>query len=112
MGKITFVLCGLMLMGCASGHCRGRSVGSEKHVFVYKPDGSKQCDKKKNVISADVMSDEFKEITIYSKENKSDGQMHITLCGVPTGRVNVYEIQLKDLEKAKTLGFKEVKSDN
>lgn len=100
-----------LLAGCASGHCRGRAVASDQKVFVYKPDGSLQCGKK-NGMSADEMAEQLKEIKVYSRENKHDGQMHMTLCGTATGRINVYEIDMKDLGKARSLGFMELKNDN
>ncbi|OFZ12519.1 MAG: hypothetical protein A2Z20_11425 [Bdellovibrionales bacterium RBG_16_40_8] len=114
MAKIIFIFSGLVLtlIGCASGHCRGRKAGSEKHIFIYKADGSKQCEKKKNATSVDVMAEELKDIMIYSKENKSDGFMHIAVCGSATGKINIFEIKENDLEKAKALGFQEMKNDN
>jgi hypothetical protein len=101
LGAIAF-----LLSACAVGHCRGRKL-AQKKIFIYKPDGSKQCDKKTG-ISVDTMAEELGEIKVLSKENTTDGMMHFMLCESPTGKINVYEIFESDLEKAKTLGFKEL----
>ncbi len=76
------------------------SENRKDHVFVYQPDGSLQC-KPKTGTTLEVMAKDLKEIKIYSQENKSDGLNHIQVCGTPTGQVNVYEIDRKNLEKAK-----------
>lgn len=103
---ILFLVAGITV-GCASGHCRGRPPVPEK-IKVYKADGSVQCSKKPGT-QVDKMAEELKGLEIFSQENKHDGQMHITLCGSPTGKINVFEIKKSDLEKALTLGFKEWK---
>ena len=77
-----------------------------KTVFVEKSDGSKQCDATSGISLAD-MQKQLTDMVIYSSTKKSDGLMHITLCGAETGMFNVYEIAQTDLEKAKMLGFTE-----
>lgn len=74
-------------------------------IKVYKYDGSLQCGMGK-AIAFEVMQKELKNIKVYSASNKPDGLMHIQQCGTPTGTANVYEIDKKDLEAAKKLGFK------
>lgn len=96
-----------LLTACASGHCRGQKINPDKKIFVYKPDGSLQCEAKSGV-SLEKMAEEFGEIKIFSKENKSDGKMHIMLCGSPSGKVNVYEIYEHDFEKIKNAGFRQL----
>src|SRR5690606_4760685 len=98
----------LTVLGCASGHCRGRESIKEaskmkwtdeevmekrraERVFVYKPDGSLQCGMGQS-IKPETMASQLGEIKIYSMENKNDGMMRIQLCGSPTGQINVYEI--------------------
>jgi hypothetical protein len=76
-----------------------------KRVFVFKPDGSVQCDSN-GKISLDAMKKDLAGIEIFSAENKHDGMMRIQVCGAPTGFCNVYEISEKDLEKANGLGFR------
>ena len=74
-------------------------------IKVYKYDGSLQCGMGK-AIAFEVMQKDLKNIKVYSAANKPDGLMHIQQCGTPTGTANVYEIDKKDLEAAKKLGFK------
>jgi len=78
----------------------------KKRVFVFKSDGSKQCEVKK-AISLKEMAQQLKGIKIYSQENKKDNLIHIKVRGADTGRVNVYEIDREDLQKAQARGFKE-----
>ncbi len=100
----------LLLFGCASGHCgpdgRARSLDiSKQKVFIYKYDGSKQCEKKTGM-SIDEMKAELLGIKIFSMSKKSDGQIRVQVCGALTGKANVYEVSRKDLLKAEALGFK------
>jgi hypothetical protein len=74
-------------------------------VFVYKADGSLQCGQGSRIAPED-MKKELGAIQVFSAENKSDGMMRIQVCGAPTGMVNVYEIDQKNLEAALKLGFK------
>ncbi len=96
----------LLSIGCANGHCRGRTV-ADQTVFVYKSDGSLQCGGGQTK-SVEVMAKELKAIRVLSSQNKSDGLMHTTVCGAPTGKINVYEIPAAALKEAQGYGFKEV----
>lgn len=75
-------------------------------IFVSKADDSKQCEAASGV-SLSAMQTQLTGITVYSATKKSDGLMHITLCGAETGNYNVYEIAATDVETAKKLGFSE-----
>ena len=75
-------------------------------IFVSKSDESKQCDADSGV-SLSVMQTQLIDITVYSAVKKSDGLMHIALCGAETGNYNVYEIAAVDVEKATKIGFSE-----
>lgn len=77
-----------------------------ERIRVSKPDGSLQCGMGK-AVSVEEMKKQLDRIQVFSAENKADGLMHIQMCGSPTGKHNVYEINRADLEKAKKLGFKE-----
>jgi len=110
-----------VLAACANHPCKieerndiamtgNEKVSSDKkdltqRVFVYKADGSKQCDQGKK-IDLNAMKKELQKIEVFSAENKHDGMMRIQVCGAPTGYNNVYEINLSDLEAALKLGFK------
>ncbi len=82
------------------------STNSQARIKVFKYDGSLQCGMGKAIPAAE-MQKELEGITVYSAENKPDGLMHIQVCGSPTGRANVYEIDKSSLELAKKKGFKE-----
>lgn len=110
-----------VLFSCASAPCRIEDrkdlvmVGNEKisssskdmtkRIFVYKPDGSKQCESESK-ISLESMGQQLSKIEVFSSVNKHDGLMRPQVCGSPTGYCNVYEIDSKDLEAALKLGFK------
>ncbi|MEZ0392579.1 MAG: hypothetical protein ACAH59_10200 [Pseudobdellovibrionaceae bacterium] len=113
----------LILLGCTSGNCRSQkeqkvdekkineaaaqiSSNSQSRVKVYKYDGSQQCGMGKSV-SLSEMQKELAGLAVYSADNRPDGLMHIQVCGSPTGRANVYEIDATSLEAAKKKGFKE-----
>ncbi len=115
----------LISVGCAEGNCRQIasaaevknklsstsdsaiiSSGPQDRVKVFKYDGSLQCGSGK-VISPDEMRTQLKDIKIYQAENKADGLMHMQVCGSPTGKANVFEIDRRRLADAVKLGFKE-----
>lgn len=113
----------LLLAGCAQHHCRrppdttqpvavvapeGEAVpidATSRKVRVYKYDGSLQCGQGK-AISLEQMATELKGVKIFASQKKSDGLMHIQVCGSPTGQANVYEILEGDVAKAEKSGFK------
>lgn len=111
------------LVGCSSGNCRAQKEvekqnsntveaipnlpqDSQKHIKVFKYDGSKQCGMAAGTPVAE-MQKELVGIKIYKAENKMDGLMHIQACGTNTGRANVYEIDPESFEEAKKKGFRE-----
>lgn len=120
-----------LAIGCVSGHCHSdyaqikeRAPASEqairaafgpenanaepdKHVFVYKDDGSRQCAMGKP-IAVEVMEQQLKGIQVFSRRADHDHLMHMQMCGATTGKINVYEISAADLAKAKKLGFKQM----
>jgi hypothetical protein len=124
MKSIFAIVAVLGMVSCAQGHCR-RSKDTPKvsvpegadaaaatktdakgeHIFVYKYDGSQQCKKAKG-LSVEAMQKTLKDIPVFSATKKSDGQMHIQVCGSITGMANVYEIHSEDAKKAESLGFK------
>ena len=121
MKKILLIALGMIFVACANQACKIEErkdvamTGNEKsssqkkdlsqRVFVYKLDGSLQCEQGKK-IPVETMKKELVDIEVFSSENKHDGMMRIQVCGSPTGMSNVYEIDQKDLDKAIKLGFK------
>lgn len=72
-------------------------------VFVSKPDGSLQCGARG--VSAEEMEKQLKGIKVISRDKRSDGKMHIQVCGSPTGQLNIYEIPESSLKDAEARGF-------
>ncbi len=125
--KVVFSLSMLVMastfVGCSSGNCRAQKElekensnvvepipalpqDSQKHIKVFKYDGSKQCGIAAGTPAAE-MQKELAGIKIYKAENKMDGLMHMQACGTNTGRANVYEIDPESFEEAKKKGFRE-----
>lgn len=110
----------ILLISCSSGNCRKnqdltlaptdsqmtKSDSVADKVKVFKYDGSLQCAMGKT-IPLEEMQKELKNIKVYSAHNKADGLMHIMVCGSPTGKANVYEIDRVHLQEALKRGFKE-----
>ena len=78
---------------------------SEARVRVYKPDGSRQCEKR-GAQSVELMERELAGIVVYSREKRKDGLMHIQVCGSASGMINLYEIDSSFLKQAEERGFK------
>lgn len=74
-------------------------------IRVYKSDGSRQCEKRTGR-SVESMERELAGIPVHHREKRSDGLMHIQVCGSPTGMINIYEIDSSNLKKAEERGFK------
>lgn len=108
MKKFLVLLALPFLAACATGHCRSRNDVRPKTVFVFKADGTKQCGIG-SATTVQQMAQELGDIKIVSQENKSDGKLYPMVCGAPTGKINVYEIPERDLEKAVAGGFVEFK---
>lgn len=130
-----FLVFGSSAVGCASRPCRepripeldqtqsrpegvattgaslGKSASTELdssapvRVRVYKPDGSRQCERRTGQ-PAEAMERELAGIPVYHREKRSDGLMHIQVCGSPTGMINLYEIDSINLKKTEERGFK------
>lgn len=83
----------------------GETANLPQRLRVYKSDGSRQCDKRGGV-SLEVMERELAGIPVYGKAKRSDGLMHIQVCGSPTGMINLFEIDLTNLKQAEERGFR------
>lgn len=113
----------LIAVGCTSGNCRSQRPPTtdektlatyaaqgtdvaQTRVKVFKYDGTLQCGQGKQ-ISAAEMQKELSGIIVFSSENKSDGLMRTQVCGSPTGKANIYQIDKSSLEAAQKKGFRE-----
>ncbi len=97
----------LLSVGCAvPAHTENGKLGQKPEtLFVGKTDGSKQCGMG-DEISLEEMQAQLGSIRVYSAKKGSDGLIRVTLCGAPTGALNLYEINKSDLEAAKSMGFR------
>ena len=85
------------------------AAGAEERSYVFKSDGSKQCESDSGVDLA-TMSKELITvgIKVYSQKKGHDGREGIALCGAPTGQINIYEIVSDDLAQAVKKGFEKL----
>jgi len=125
---LTLIL-SLVLLNCTTGgNCRQQAAAQAKaagtlptadtvslsndasgpldRVKVFKYDGSLQCGSGR-AIPVEEMQLQLKAVKVFSAANKMDGLMHMQLCGSPTGKANVYEIDRHQLPEVIKLGFKE-----
>lgn len=127
MSRLFLLLGAFTVMACSTGNCRLNEEAEKRkkeeqaggavkvpetkmesrvtdHIRVYKYDGSLQCAQGGQPVAE--MQKELKGVQVFSAENKPDGLMHMQMCKSPTGKANVYEIDRRDLEAVKKLGFK------
>jgi hypothetical protein len=129
---IVVLVFGASLGGCASRPCRqprapeldqtvkqpatpsnptsadsgsARNENAPLKVRVYQSDGSRQCERRGGK-SVETTERELAGISVYHREKRSDGLMHIQVCGSPTGIINIYEIDSSNLKQAEERGFK------
>jgi len=70
-------------------------------VYVYKLDGTKQCEKDPGIKLAKMEQDLISAgVKVVSRRKGYDGREGIALCGAPTGQINIYEISSSDLPVA------------
>lgn len=78
----------------------------EKKVWIWKHDGSKQCDApSKFTPAAAAQSLKQSGVMVYQFKNGSDGMMYPSSCGSNTGKTVELEISRNDLVKALKSGY-------
>ncbi len=82
--------------------------GANRRVWVYKYDGSLQCNMGQ-ALSLNAMAQQLAGIKVYSQMKKNDGKARGAVCDSPTGIANLYEIDVEALSKAEAKEFKEWK---
>jgi hypothetical protein len=87
------------------------SAASGDSVWVTRPDGAQQCSPQ----SGQTLESGSAELTkahvrVLGSQKGSDKKMHAQMCGIPSGRTNMFQILKEDLPKAIVLGFHEVKT--
>jgi hypothetical protein len=98
----TLKLCiGFLLLFTITSFADTASKESPSRVWIGKPDGTLQCEKKMG-ISLKRMKKELTvlKVKVYSQKKQSDGKMRIQMCGSATGMLNTFEISVLAFEKA------------
>jgi hypothetical protein len=83
---------------------------SSANVWVTRPDGGQQCSPQSGQ-SLDTSSAELKkaQVRVLNSQKGSDNKLHAQMCGIPSGKTNMFQIPRDDLSKASALGYHEVK---
>jgi len=81
---------------------------SQEQTKVFKYDGSLQCEHGETPID-DMRLDLAKAgIDVICTQKGYDGYMHASVCGGPTGNINVFVIYSSNVPDAEKLGFKSI----
>lgn len=96
----------LITLFCVIG-CR------EQTVNIFLADGSLQCGTKQesDLISEMQTTLNVNNIQIYNSYKSTDGLMQAQMCGAPTGNINIFTINKRDLNQATKLGFQRVNEE-
>jgi hypothetical protein len=79
-------------------------------VWVTRPDGAQQCAPGSGqTLESGASELEKAQVRIVHSQKGSDHKLHAQMCGIPSGKNNMFEIPKDDLPKALALGFHEVK---
>jgi hypothetical protein len=99
---LLFVLI-FMLVSSNSAHAENNDHPS---IEIYKSDGSLQCEKNSGT-SVVIMKNELEEQGVNVLESRAahDGMSYMSMCGAPTGKINIYKIRNVDQEIAEKVGF-------
>jgi hypothetical protein len=79
-------------------------------VWVTRPDGAQQCAPGSGQ-SLESSSSELQknQVHVLSSQKGGDKKLRAQMCGIPSGKTNMFQIPKEDLPKAIALGFHEVK---
>ncbi len=96
----TILASAVLLSACETGAIKSET------VKVYKFDGSISCDQSSGT-SIENMRLELmkKKIPIIAASCGTDGLVRAAVCGIDTGRVNVFEIKTEVYSNARALGY-------
>lgn len=89
------------------------STSGEPRVWVWRHDGSRQCDTPAQITPESAARDlKSRGIMVYRFQAGNDGMMYPSVCGAGTGATVDLEIATADLGKAERLGYKRKSSEN
>lgn len=130
---LKFILCS-HLVSCAAGPCKNemsnaitnplnlisktetreismseRETPEFQRIYVYKYDGSVQCEPEAPAIPIAQMQAELETagVSVLEAKNMDGGSFMTQVCGSPTGQIHRFQIAKRDLDKVMALGFKE-----
>lgn len=85
----------------------------EPKVWVWRYDGSKQCDTPAQITPESAASALKRQgVMVYQFQAGSDGRMYPSVCGAGTGSTVELEIAAVDLNKAQRQGFQLKRAEN
>lgn len=84
------------------------STSSQDKVWMWKADGSLQCEKDSATLTPDKAMAELKKAGVFVSEARQghDGMMHTAVCGSSTGNTVEVEVGKLDVSRAQSLGYK------
>jgi hypothetical protein len=84
------------------------TTSSQEKVWMWKPDGSMQCEKDSAVLDPDKAMAELKKAGVLVSQARQghDGMMHTAVCGSATGNTVEVEVSKLDVARAQALGYK------
>lgn len=115
MKKTTFTLALLgiaVLTGCQSSPSQSGE-GSHQPVWVAKDLGLKQCEQAagNDALNKTQQSLDQSQVQVLNAHCADDGMMRAQVCGAAQGKLGIYKIAAFQLEKAQSLGFKQVQEN-
>lgn len=119
MRQLSIALFIVFLSACASESCRkyNKRMGEEEAKvlltekssltgeWVYKYDGSVQCDLKKAQSVEAMRNRDLAGIQVLASLKLNDGLLRTQVCGSGTGEANVYLVSKADLQTVLKRGF-------
>ena len=116
---LAILLCALSLIGCTTVQEKPRwgvkvTKAGEPKIWIFKPDGSKQCGMAPPQITPDMATAALRKagVVVFQSRLGNDGMMRAAVCGADTGDTVDVEIAKIDLSKALALGFQQLKKQN
>lgn len=114
--KSIFAILALLLAACSGAEqqpekkwdVKVSTSGGEPKVWVFRPDGSKQCAMEAPSLTPTSASQELKSmgVMVYQGRSGNDGMMRTAVCGSGTGNTVELQIAKIDLPKAQAKGYK------
>lgn len=78
-----------------------------KRVWIKKSDGGITCESKDKAesLEAGQKALEDAKVTVFASRKQHDNKLRASVCGIPKGTENAFEVPASQLEKARSLGY-------